>query len=60
MSKTMRQFVVAVTVNDSEDLPDGMNDDDVVADLRMAVERAVNGWWYESGQKLVAFEPIVG
>lgn len=60
MSKTLRHFVVGVTVNDPEDLPDGMNDDDVVNSLRKAVERAVNEWWYECGQNLVACEPLVG
>lgn len=60
MSKTLRHFVVSVTVNDSCDLPDGMDDDAVVDEVREVVERALNGWWYEYGQKLVACEPLVG
>lgn len=60
MSKTFRQFGVGMTVNDPEDLPNGMDDDAVVNDLREAVERAVNDWWYERGQDLVACEPVVG
>lgn len=56
----MRHFVVALTVNDPEDLPDGMDDDTVVDELREEVERTINGWWYERGQQLVACEPTVG
>lgn len=56
----MRSFVVSLTVNDIEHLPEDMDVDDVVGDLREAVERAVNDWWYERGQELVACEPLVG
>ena len=56
----MRSFVVSLTVNDIEHLPDDMDDDAVVDDLRQEVERTVNDWWYERGQELVACEPIVG
>jgi hypothetical protein len=59
MSKTFRQLNVGLTVNRPEHLPDDMDDDAVVAELRGVVQDAIGEWYAERGHELVAVEPVV-
>lgn len=64
MSKEFRRIEIACTVHSSEHLPakDGeqMYADDVVEEMRDAVQAAVDAWYQERGHEMLACEPIVG
>lgn len=59
MSKTFRQFGVGVTVR-CDDLPNDMDDDDVVDEMRDVVEKAIGEWYVSRGHEFLACEPTVG
>lgn len=58
MSRTQRDFKVSVIVDDNDRLPDGVDDDTVVADLIAVVEEAVVRWHADRGHRW-ADEPLV-
>jgi hypothetical protein len=58
MSKFMFQGAISATVNDSDDLPEGMSQDDVFNSLRAALQRAADDW-YAANPGLLSCEPDV-
>ena len=60
MSKYFHQFGIGMTVYGSDRLPDGLDDDKVVDELRKVVQRAVDEWYAERGHEFLACEPTVG
>lgn len=59
MSKTHMTFGVELTVNDLEDLPDDMDANDVVDELRDVLQKAANAWYAKRGHQLLACEPTL-
>ncbi|MFG2970802.1 hypothetical protein ACGFZS_46790 [Streptomyces sp. NPDC048288] len=63
MSKELRGVDVAFTVHSPDNLPvkDGeqMYADDVVLEVREAVEAAVGEWYARRGRELLASEPLI-
>lgn len=64
MSKELRRIAISCTVHSSEHLPakDGeqMYADDVIEEMRDAVQAAVTAWYEQRGNQLLACEPDVG
>lgn len=60
VSKYFRQFGIGMTVYDSSRLPDGLDEDKVVDELREVVQKAVDKWYAERGHEFLACEPTVG
>lgn len=63
MSKELRRIEIACTVHSPDHLPvkDGeqMYADDVVEEMRDAIEAALNAWYGQRGNQLLATEPMV-
>lgn len=58
MSKTLYRGHIAATVEDSDNLPDGMTQDDVWDSL-LTVLRSAAAQWYSTNSGLVRTEPDV-
>lgn len=63
MSKELRHIEIACTVHSPDNLPekDGeqMYADDVIEEMRDAVQAAMNVWYRERGHELLTHEPFV-
>ena len=63
MSKELRRIEIACTVRSPDNLPvkagEQMYADDVVEEMREAVEAAVAAWYERRGSQLLACEPLV-
>lgn len=57
MSATAMTFRMGYTVRDGEQLPDGMDPDDVAEELGAVIEGAVMEWYERRGKALLACEP---
>lgn len=57
MSKTHYTIPFGIIVFDIEHLPDDMDQDDVVNQVRDVVNAALTAWYEAGGKELVAFEP---
>lgn len=60
MSAYFRQIGVGMTVHDGYHLPDGMDDDDVVNEVREVIGKAIAEWFAKRGHEFLRCEPTVG
>lgn len=57
MSKMLYTLDVAITVNDIEDLPANVEQDDVAQEAHAVIYAALQRWYQERGHTLLACEP---
>lgn len=59
MSATITRWSFTATINDSDQLPEGVTYDDVTAEIYEVVNGALTAWYEKCGHQLLACEPMV-